>query len=57
MMDEMTCVHHFILPPPTGTPEESLGVCKLCGIERLMSNLYEPRSWGWGNRRPFKTSK
>ena len=41
----MTCSHYFILPPPNGAT--SVGVCKLCGEERVMFNTTEDKYQGW----------
>jgi len=55
MTDDITCVHHFIIPPPTGILEECVGICKLCGTEQPMSNADAPRIWGWGRRKDKTT--
>lgn len=39
----MNCTHHFIIPPPNGST--SIGICKLCGLEREMINYIESVAW------------
>ena len=40
----MRCSHQFIIPPPNGPM--SVGVCKLCGEMREMTNFIdETTSW------------
>ena len=38
------CIHIYILPPPNGS--ESLGKCKLCGMEKTHLNFGNERAYG-----------
>jgi len=39
---EITCAHHWIIEPATGTT--SLGVCKLCSARKEFSNQFKRNS-------------
>jgi len=37
------CTHIYVLPPPNGI--ESIGKCKLCGIEKIHLNFGNERAY------------
>jgi len=43
------CTHYFVLPRPNG--ETPIGICKICGLKREMSNLVEDKYNGWQYRK------
>ncbi len=38
-----SCIHHWIIESPNGA--SSMGVCKICGMEKEFRNSYEYSSW------------
>ena len=45
------CTHIYVLPPPNSSNGvESLGVCKLCGMEKTHLNSGNERYGGWVNQ-------
>ena len=38
------CVHHWIIGNPEGPT--SMGICKICGVDKEFANFFEGSSWG-----------
>jgi len=39
------CTHYFFIPAPNG--ETPIGICKICGLKRKMSNVIEEKYNNW----------